>query len=89
MPCGNSVANAVFPQIGVLAYNLVIGFTRLACPAAWAAQILTIVRWKLVQVAGRMMRHAGPVVLRLVLDTDPLACWRSIRQRCGALGAET
>ena len=89
MPCGNSGAHAVFPRIGVLAYNLFIGVTRLACPAAWASQTITTVRWKLVQVAGRMLRHAGRVVLRLVLDAEALACWRTIRQRCGALGVAT
>jgi hypothetical protein len=70
----------------VLAYNLFIGCKRLACPAAWASQTIAPVRWKLVQVAGRILRHAGHVVLRLVLDAEALACWRAIRQRCGALG---
>ena len=89
MPCGDSGAHAVFSRIGVLAYNLFIGFTRLACPAAWASQTITTVRWKLVQVAGRMLRHAGRVVVRLVLDAEALACWRTIRQRCWALGVAT
>ena len=89
MPCGDSGANAVFFRIGVLAYNLFIGFKRFACPAAWAAQTIATVRWKLVQVAGRILRHAGRVVLRLVLDADMLACWQGIRQRCGALGVPT
>ena len=70
----------------MLAYNVFIGFTRLACPAAWASQTIATVRWKLLQVAGRMLRHAGRVVLRLVLNAEALACWRNIRQRCGALG---
>jgi len=86
MPCGASGANAVFFRIGVLAYNLFIGFKRLACPAAWASQTIATVRWRLVQVAGRMLRHAGQVVLRLVVDAEALACWRTIRQRCWALG---
>jgi Transposase DDE domain group 1 len=86
MPGGDSWANAVFFRIGVLAYNLFIGFKRLACPAAWASQTIATVRWRLVQVAGRMLRHAGQVVLRLVLDAEARACWRSIRQRCWALG---
>jgi hypothetical protein len=86
MPCGDTGANAVFFRIGVLAYNLFIGFKRLACPAAWAAQTITTVRWRLVQVAGRILRHAGQEVLRLVLEAEALACWRSIRQRCWALG---
>lgn len=89
MPCGDSGANAVFFRIGVLAYNLFIGVKRLVCPAAWAAQTITTVRWKLVQVAGRMLRHAGRVVLRLVLDAEALACGRTIRQRCWALGVAT
>jgi Transposase DDE domain group 1 len=85
MPCGDSGANAVFFRIGVLAYNLFIGFKRLACPAAWASQTIATVRWKLVQVAGRILHHAGQVILRLVMDAEALACWRSIRQRCWAL----
>jgi len=89
MPCGESWANAVFFRIGVLAYNVFIGFKRLACPAAWASQTIATVRWKLVQVAGRILRHAGRVVLRLVLEAEALACWRTIRQRCWALGVAT
>ncbi len=89
LPCGDSGANAVFFRIGVLAYNLFIGFKRLACPAAWSTQTIATVRWKLVQGAGRMLCHAGRVVLRLVLDAEALACWRAIRQRCWALSVAT
>jgi hypothetical protein len=79
----------VFFRIGVLAYNLFIGFKRLACPAAWAPQTIATVRWRLVQVAGRILRHAGRVVLRLVLDADRLAVWQGIRRQCGALVGAT
>lgn len=89
LPGGESWAHAVFFRIGVLVYNLFIGFKRLACPAAWASQTIATVRWKLVPVAGRMLRHAGPVVLRRVLDADALAGWRTIRQRGWALGVAT
>jgi hypothetical protein len=85
LPCGDFGANAVFFRIGVLAYNLFIGFKRLACPAAWAPQTIATIRWRLVQVAGRMLRHAGRVVLRLVLDAETLTVWHGMRQRCGAL----
>ncbi len=74
LPCGASWANAVFPRIGVLAYTLFMGFQRLACPPAWASQTIATVRWKLVQVVGRILRHAGYVVLRLVLEAEALAC---------------
>jgi len=86
LPCGEAGANAVFFRIGVLAYNLFIGVKRLACPASWAAPTIATVRWRLVQVAGRILRHAGRVVVRLVLEAEALTCWHTIRQRCWALG---
>ena len=89
MPCGDSGAHAVLFRIGVLASNLFIGVKRLASPAAWASQTITTVRWKLVQVAGRMLRHAGQVVLRVVLDADTLACWQRIRSQCWVLSETT
>jgi len=73
----------------VLAYNLFMGFKRLACPAAWASQTIATMRWKLAQVAGRILRYAGQVILRLVLDAEALACWRSIQRQCGALAVAT
>lgn len=89
LPCGEFGAHAVFFRIGVWAYNLFIGFKHLVCPAAWAPQTIATIRWRLVQVAGRMLRHAGRMVLRLVLDVEPLAVWNGIRQRCGALAGVT
>jgi hypothetical protein len=35
MPCGQFEANAVFFRIGVIAYNLFLGFKRLSCPKSW------------------------------------------------------
>ena len=69
----------------MLAYNLFIGFKRLACPAAWALQTIATVRWKLVPVAGRILRHAGKIVVRLVLDAETLVVWKGIGRQCGAL----
>ena len=89
LPCGDSGTHAVFFRIGVLAYNLFMGFKRLACPAAWVSQTIATVRWRLVQVAGRILRHAGQVVLRVVLDADTLACWQSIRSPCWARSGTT
>ena len=89
MPCGESHANAVFFRIGVLAYNLFIGFKRLACPAAWAQHTIATVRWRLVQLAGRIVRHAGRLILRLVVDAGTLALFRQIRQQCFALAEAT
>ena len=81
MPCGQSHANAVFFRIGVLAYNLFIGFKRLSCPEAWVKQTIATFRWKMVQVAGRIVRHAGEIILKLMVDLGKLELFRGIRKK--------
>jgi len=82
MPCGQSFANAVFFRLGVIAYNLFLGFKRLSCPKSWWHHTLATFRWKLIQIAGRIVHHAGQVILKLVLDAEKLRLFRSIRKRC-------
>ena len=48
MPCGQTHANAVFFRIGVIVYNLFIGFKRLSCPESWAKHTMATFRWKMV-----------------------------------------
>jgi hypothetical protein len=84
MPCGQSHANAVYFRLGVIAYNLFLGFRRLACPEAWGRHTITTFRWKLVQIAGRIVRHAGQVVLKLAVEADMIALVCGIRRRCYA-----
>jgi hypothetical protein len=81
MPCGQSYANAVFFRIGVIAYNLFIGFKRLACPESWVKQTIATFRWKMVQVAGRIVKHAGEVILKLMIDLEKLELFRGIRKK--------
>ena len=85
MPCGQSYANAVFLRIGVLAYNLFIGFKRLSCPESWMKQTIATFRWKMIQVAGRIVRHAGETVLRLMVDLEKLELFKGIRRKSFAL----
>lgn len=85
MPCGETWANAVWFRLGVIAYTFLIRFRRLACPGAWARHAIATLQWTLVQVAGRIIHHAGQVVLRLVVDAERLALFRGIRWQCWAL----
>jgi len=82
MPCGESYANAVYFRIGVIAYNLFIGFKRLACFTSWAHYTMATFRWKLIQIAGRIVRHAGKSILKLAVDDDKLKLFQNIRQQC-------
>jgi len=89
MPCGLGFANAVFFRIGLIAYNLFLGFKRLACPESWWHHTIATFRWKLIQLAGRIVYHAGQVILKLALDAEKLLLFRSIRQRCYQLAVAT
>jgi hypothetical protein len=81
MPCGQTHANAVFFRIGVIAYNLFIGFKRLSCPESWARHSMATFRWKMVQVAGRIVKRAGEIVLKLMIDLEKLELFRGIRKK--------
>lgn len=89
VPCGGTWADVVWCRLGVIAYNMVIGFKRLACPTAWGRHTIATLRWKLVQVAGRIVRHAGQVVLKLVIEAGMLALFQGIRRQCWALRGVT
>jgi hypothetical protein len=79
MPCGQTEANAVYFRIGVIAYNLFIGFKRLSCPESWLRHTIATFRWKLIQVAGRIVKHAGEITLKLSIDAEKLNLFKQIR----------
>lgn len=81
MPCGQTWANAVWFRIGVIAYNLFVGFKRLACPAGWERHTVATFRWRMIQIAGRIVRHAGQAILKLAADAEKLALLRHIRKK--------
>ncbi len=65
MPCGQQEANAVFWRIGALAYNLFVLFKRQALPEAWRKHQVQTVRWRLYQTAGKVVTHAGALILKV------------------------
>jgi hypothetical protein len=80
LPCGQFAANAVFFRLGVLAYNLFKGFARSALgPEGPHRQVQTI-RWRLYQTAGKVVRHAGRLYLKVAREA--MARFAPIRQRC-------
>ncbi|HUL13333.1 MAG TPA: IS1380 family transposase [Methylococcaceae bacterium] len=86
MPCGQFSANAVFFRLGVLAYNLCQGFKRWALHKEWRQHQVQTLRWRLYQTAGKLVRHAGQVVLK-VRDTV-IELFEHIRTRCWQLANE-
>jgi hypothetical protein len=82
MPTGESFSNAVFFRIGVLAYNLIIGFKRDLLPVACDSWTLPTLRWKLFGMPGKIVRHARGLTLKLAVSAKDLAFLSGIRMRC-------
>ncbi len=78
MPCRETYANAVFFRIGVIAYNLFQALKLLGLPAWWRAATTGTVRWKLHQIAARLLYHASQVLLKLVTSVDKMNLFRRV-----------
>ena len=65
MPCGQFEANAMFFRIGVVAYNLFRLFTLKTLSPSWHRHQVQTVRWRLYQIAGKIVFHGGQVFLKV------------------------
>jgi hypothetical protein len=65
MPCGQFKANAMFFRIGTLAYNLFRLFTLKTLSPSWHRHQVQTVRWRLYQIAGKVVFHGGQVFLKV------------------------
>lgn len=79
MPCGQTGANAVFFRIGVLAYNAYRLFIHKTLDKNWHRCQVQTVRWRLYQVAGKIVFHGGQVYLKVRQDLYSL--FKDIRLR--------
>lgn len=87
LPCGQIRANALFFSIGILSYNLFIGFKRLTCPPEWLKHTISTFRWKMINIAGQIIRHGRRIILRIKGDKKLLHMFESIRGKVFDLGA--
>jgi hypothetical protein len=65
IPCGQLKANAMFFRIGTLAYNLFRLFTLKTLSPSWHRHQVQTVRWRLYQIAGKVVFHGGQVFLKV------------------------
>jgi len=86
MPCGTFSANAVFFSIGVLTYNLYLGFRSAALGSGWERSQVQTVRWRLFQTAGKIVRHGRRVYLKI--SAAMLDIFSAIRERCALIMQE-
>ena len=86
MPCGTFQANAVFFSIGVLTYNLYLGFRSGPLGSGWERSQVQTVRWQLFQTAGKVVRHGRQVFLKI--SAAMLDIFTAIRERCARIMRE-
>jgi hypothetical protein len=65
MPCGQTVANAVFFRIGAIAYNICRLFVLKTLSVGWHKHQVQTLRWRLFQTAGKVVDHANRVYLKV------------------------
>lgn len=87
MPCGETHANAVFFRIGVIAYNLFQAMKLLALPIWWRNTTIATARWKLYQVAARVVHHAHQIIMKLAVPIEKIVLFRQARYIYAQLGS--
>ena len=65
MPCGQFEGNSVFFRIGVLAYNIFRLFLLKTLSVTWHKHQIHRLRWRLYQIAGKVVFHGGQVFLKV------------------------
>ncbi|MEW6232169.1 MAG: IS1380 family transposase [Chloroflexota bacterium] len=81
MPCGETYANAVFFRLGVMAYNLFLAMKLLSLPKGWHRHTVGTVRWRLYQIAGRVVWEARRAVLMLATAVEKMLVLLGARRR--------
>ena len=80
-PCGTFQANATFFAIGVLTYNLYLGFRSIALGKEWERTQVQTVRWSLFFRPRARSSGMGRQTF-LKINSAMLAVFTAIRERC-------
>jgi hypothetical protein len=83
LPCGQQEANAAYFRLGALAYNLFVMFKQQVLPPEFRRQQIQTIRWRLYQVAGKIVDHARHLALKVRRWAYPL--FAEVRTRCAEL----
>lgn len=88
MPSGSFEGNGVWFGIGILAYNLFIASQIFALPSTWRKKTIATVRWQFIQMAGRIIRHARRVIIRVSgIPRETFDIYQHARRLCSELAA--
>lgn len=84
LPSGDFGANAFWFALGVLVYNTFILQKELTLPEEYRAKTIGTLRWSLIGIAGKVVRHARRLWLVLATTMENLEINNHMRKRCMA-----
>ena len=67
-PCQSIRADAVYFEIGVLAHNLTVAVKRVVLGGEWVTKTIATLRWQLIFIAGKVVRHGRELILRVAKE---------------------
>jgi len=84
-PCRSLKADAVYFEIGVLAYNLTTAVKRLLLGGDWMRRTIATLRWRLLATAAKVVRHGRKLILRV--QESHFELFKSVRAQLTKLAA--
>ena len=88
MPCADVKANAVWVAIGILTFSIFALFKVLALGGDWVVKKAKAVRFHVLNVPGKLVRHARTITLKLGCSAEFLQFLDDCRRRCRGLTSE-
>jgi hypothetical protein len=85
-PCGRFGANAAWYRLSLLTYNVLSAMKWLALPPSMETARPKRMRFSLFSIAGRILSHAGQLVLRIGRQAEALAGLIAARLRIAKVG---
>ena len=76
-------ANGVYFRLGMLAYNLTIAVKRLFLSDGWIKKTISTLRWQMIFVAGKVVRHGRQLYLKITKEYFDL--YAEIRQKIASV----
>jgi len=81
LPSGDFYGNAVHFGIGIMTYNLFIAQKLLTMHEGWKRKTIKSIRWLLVEVAGKLIKHGRQMILKIAVGLEKYRIYLEMRQR--------
>jgi hypothetical protein len=70
---------------GLLAHNLAVAVKRLVLGGDWVPRTIATLRWRLIEIAGKVVRHGRRLILRV--GSSHFELFRTVRRQIELLPA--